>query len=102
VQIIPVNDEVLPFADKLAAELREKLFRAQVDTAQESFNKKIRNAITSKIPNLWIIGNKEAENGNITWRRYAEKDNKAQETLSVAEALARLETLRTDRVMDNA
>jgi len=101
VQIIPVNDEVLPFADKLAAELREKLFRAQVDTAQESFNKKIRNAITSKIPNLWIIGNKEAENGNITWRRYAEKDNKAQETLSVAEALARLETLRTDRVMDN-
>ena len=102
VQIIPVNDDVLPFAEKLADDLRNQLFRAQVDTSSETFNKKIRNAITSKIPNLWIIGNKEAENGNITWRRYAEKDTRAQETLSVPDAVARLETLRRDRTMDNA
>ena len=102
VQLVPVNEEVLPYAHKIEEQLRNGLFRAQVNTSQESFNKKIRNAITSKIPNIWILGNKEAENENVTWRRYAEKDNKVQDTLPLGDAIARLEKLRTERVMDNA
>lgn len=101
VQLIPVNEDVVPYAQQVEEQLRNTLFRAQIDVSPESFNKKIRNAITQKIPNLWIIGNKEAESGNVTWRRYAEKDAKAQETVSLADALARLEKLRADRAMDN-
>ena len=101
VQLIPVNEDVVPYAQQVEEQLRNNLFRAQIDLSPESFNKKIRNAITQKIPNLWIIGNKEAEAGNVTWRRYAEKDAKAQETVSLVDALARLEKLRADRAMDN-
>ncbi len=101
VQLIPVNDDVVPYAQQVEEQLRNSLFRAQIDVSPESFNKKIRNAITQKIPNLWIIGNKEAEAGNVTWRRYAEKDAKAQETVSLADAVARLERFRAERTMDN-
>lgn len=101
VQLVPVNEDVVPYAKKLEDELRGNLFRAQTDVSAETFNKKLRNAITQKIPNIWIIGNKEAEAGNVTWRRYAEKDAKAQETVSAGEAMARLEKLRAERTMDN-
>ncbi|MCC6144431.1 MAG: threonine--tRNA ligase [Candidatus Hydrogenedentes bacterium] len=98
VQLVPVNDTVLDYANKIAHDLRQNLFRAQVDVSDESFNKKIRNAVTHKIPNIWIIGNKEAENGSITWRRYASKD---QKTVLLADAQAALETMRSERTMDN-
>ncbi|MBX3180412.1 MAG: hypothetical protein KF886_23940 [Candidatus Hydrogenedentes bacterium] len=60
--------------------------------------KTIRNAITHKVPSIWIIGNKEKENGNITWRRYCSKD---QVTLSAGDAHMALERMRGDRMMDN-
>lgn len=98
VQLIPVNDEVTDYAEEIAAELRQNLFRAEIDYSNESFNKKIRNAITQKIPNLWIIGGKEKENRTITWRRYCSKQ---QKTVDVGDAQLALERLRGERMMDN-
>ncbi|MBI2422991.1 MAG: threonine--tRNA ligase [Candidatus Hydrogenedentes bacterium] len=98
VQIVPVKDEVLPCAHEIAGRLRGGLFRAHVDESSESFNKKIRNAVTHKIPNIWILGMKEMENRNITWRRYAVQE---QQTIPLDDAIAKLEVLRKDRVMDN-
>lgn len=98
VKLIPINDEVLPYANEIADTLRGNLFRASIDTSNESFNKKIRNAVTSKIPNIWILGGKEMEERNITWRRYCLKE---QQTLSLDSAYGALETLRADRMMDN-
>lgn len=98
VKLIPVNEGVLPFAQQLEASLRNNLFRAEIDASDESFNKKIRTAITQKIPNLWIIGQKEAESNAITWRRYAAKE---QVTVAVDQATGALEKLRAGRMMDN-
>jgi threonyl-tRNA synthetase len=98
VKIIPISDEVLPYANEISDTLRGTLFRADIDTSDESFNKKLRNAITSKIPNIWIIGAKEMENRNITWRRYCAK---AQNTVSLDSAYAALQTMRSERLMDN-
>ena len=98
VQLIPVKDSVLPYANEIADTLRTNFFRAHIDTASESFNKKIRNAVTHKIPNIWIIGEKEVENRTITWRRYCVKE---QQTLSIDTAHAALATLRDNRLMDN-
>ncbi|HQN01992.1 MAG TPA: His/Gly/Thr/Pro-type tRNA ligase C-terminal domain-containing protein, partial [Candidatus Hydrogenedentes bacterium] len=98
VRLIPVNDEVLDYARNLESKLRSVFFRADIDTSDESFNKKIRNAVTRKIPNIWILGKQEAEQGSITWRRHAVKD---QKSLPVADAMALLEILRTNRTMDN-
>jgi threonyl-tRNA synthetase len=98
VKLIPVNDDVADYAQEIAADLRDNLFRAEIDDSNESFNKKIRNAITHKVPNLWIIGNKEKENRTITWRRYSSKD---QLSVDIGDAQMALERLRGERMMDN-
>jgi threonyl-tRNA synthetase len=98
VQIIPVSDEVLPFAEEIAAYLRGQLFRGEIDTSSETFNKKIRSAVTQKIPNIWILGKKEMESRQITWRRYC---SKVQQTVGLDAAYHALERMRTERAMDN-
>ena len=77
---------------------KNQTFRAEIDTSDESFNKKIRNAVTQKIPNIWILGNKEVENRTVTWRRYCVKE---QQTVGIDNAYTALKTLRQGRLMDN-
>jgi len=98
IRLVPVKEEVLPYARELAAALRQDLFRAHVDESSETFNKKIRNAVTRKVPNIWILGAKEAENRSITWRRYCEKQ---QQTVPFDAAAEALRALRAGRIMDN-
>jgi threonyl-tRNA synthetase len=47
------------------------MVRAEVDPSNDSFSKKVRTAITKKIPNIWIVGANEAKDQTVTWRRYA-------------------------------
>jgi threonyl-tRNA synthetase len=96
--IIPVNDSVLAHCKDLQQKLRSELFRCEIDTDDDSFNKKIRNAVTRKIPNIVIVGNKEAESGNVTLRRYCVKE---QITLPQQSFIERMQRLRKERIMDN-
>ena len=98
VMLIPVSEQVNAYAISLAEQLKCSLFRTEVDLSNESFNKKIRNAVTHKAPNIWIIGAKEMENESVTWRRYCVKE---QQTLPIQKALEMMETLRKQRIMDN-
>ena len=70
----------------------------EIDEDDQSFNKKIRNAVTRKVPNIWIIGEKEVANRTVTWRRYCAED---QHTLDFAKAHAVLQQWRDARAMDN-
>jgi threonyl-tRNA synthetase len=96
--IVPVNESCHEYANSLASSLTAEGFRCEVDLASDSFNKKIRNAVTQKTPNIVIVGNKEVETGSITLRRYCVKE---QLTLTKEDFLARLRRLRADRLMDN-
>lgn len=98
VRIIPVNSDVLDFAMNLQERLHGDLFRVSVDQSGETFNKKIRNAVTGKVPNIWVIGNREKSDGSVTWRRYCTKE---QVTVDAARAHEMLRTMRTQRLMDN-
>ncbi len=98
VKLIPVNDDVLDYAREIEATLRGTLFRAEIDTSDESFNKKIRNAVTTKTPNIWVLGNREKEERKITWRRYC---SKLQQNVGLEQALAAMERMRAERMMDN-
>jgi threonyl-tRNA synthetase len=98
VRIIPVKDTVFDYADKLEAELLTKLGRVEVDKSDNSFNKKIREAVTTKIPNIVIIGEKEKETGSITLRRYAVSE---QKNMSYTDFINYFEDLYQNRVMDN-
>ena len=98
VSLIPVNDDCLAYAEEIRALLKAEGFRSLIDDSSESFNKKIRNAVTKKIPNIWILGGKEAEERAVTWRRYAAK---AQQKAALDDALAAMSALRAQRLMDN-
>ncbi|MCO6430354.1 MAG: threonine--tRNA ligase [Deltaproteobacteria bacterium] len=98
VRIIPVNDTVLEYAREIVQELQRELVRVELDTSDNSFNKKIREAVTHKIPNIAIIGGKEAESRNVTLRRYCVKE---QISLSRDNFIDRIKRLISERVMDN-
>lgn len=87
VRVLTIVDRTLPHAEKLVAELRDEFVRAEIDTSGDSINKKIRNAVTRKIPNILIVGEREAESGVVTLRRYGVE---RQETIPFVEFKARL------------
>jgi threonyl-tRNA synthetase len=98
VRIVPVAEEFMPYAEKLSAGLREQMVRAEVDLTNDSFSKKVRNAITKKIPNIWIVGANEARGQTVTWRRYAVEK---QAQVPIEKAKNTVTTMIRERTMDN-
>ncbi|OGE79111.1 MAG: threonine--tRNA ligase [Candidatus Doudnabacteria bacterium RIFCSPHIGHO2_01_FULL_46_14] len=74
VAILPINDEVVEYSEKIAAELRTAGLRIELDSRNESIGKKIREAEKQKIPYMLIIGKKEMEAETISVRGRGEKD----------------------------
>ncbi len=74
VRLIPVAPAFVDYAAKLSAAMRQDLIRAEVDDSQESLGKKIRNAATSKTPNLFIVGQKEQDGHAVSWKRHGERE----------------------------
>ncbi len=100
VAIIPVSmgDAFLDFARKLQHELQDELFRVRLEDGQESFGKKIRGAETQKVPNLFIVGQKELEADSVTWRRHGHKEH--QPFVPTRAAVEGLKQMRAQRLMD--
>jgi threonyl-tRNA synthetase len=90
IRLLPVTDEVLPWAEELLAQLRAAGIRASLDQSGERLGKLIRNGETMKIPVLAVIGAKEAEARGASLRSRADGDLGlvAAETLLAAAAVA--------------
>jgi threonyl-tRNA synthetase len=93
-----VADDFTDYAKELAGDLTAKMIRCEVDFTNDSFSKKVRNAITKKVPNVWIVGANEVKDGTITWRRYAVEKQAQFPKLKAAEILEKIVRLR---IMDN-
>lgn len=98
VQIIPVAEKYADYAARIEKELFGNLVRASVDSTHESMNKRLRNAITKKIPNILIVGEKEASSESVTWRRYCVQE---QKVLKLSEFVGTLRAMISERKMDN-
>lgn len=96
--IVPVNPALLEYASTIKEELHKQLFRIEIDDSSETFNKKIRSAVVRKIPNIWVLGEREKQDQTITWRRYAVKE---QLTVPLMHAIEALKQMREKRIMDN-
>lgn len=99
--IVPVSmgERFIEYGRRLQGALHDDLFRVRFDDAADSFGKKIRNAETHKVPNLFIVGQKEIEAESITWRRHGHRDH--QPFVSFTAAHEALRRLRAQRLMDN-
>jgi threonyl-tRNA synthetase len=78
-------------ADAYALEVVEKLksagIRAEVDLRNEKINYKVREHSLAKVPNLLVVGKREAEEGTVALRTLG---SQAQTMLSLDESIARL------------
>ncbi len=66
--IVPVNDTVKDYAEKIHSQLGENGIRAKVDLTDDSLNKKIRNAELRNVNYILVVGNKEEKNKTINVR----------------------------------
>lgn len=60
VQIIPIADRHVEYANEVLAVLKEAGVRAEVDARSERMNAKVRDAQMQKIPYMLVVGDKEA------------------------------------------
>ena len=75
INIIPVNLEYhLEYSNKLMDLLMDNGFRVSVDDRDEKLSYKMRESQTKKIPYTLIIGDKELEDGSISYRLHGSKD----------------------------
>ncbi len=68
VVVLPINDELAPFAKDLHLRMEDAGLRSSVDTRSESLNKKVREAQLSQIPLIITAGERERQSGTLSVR----------------------------------
>ncbi len=95
--LLPINDDLVPYAEKVRTALQAAGLRAQVDGRTESLNRKVREAQLANIPLILTIGAKEKEAGTLAVRTL---DGKVQHGVShdgfLKRVLDAVQTRRTD------
>jgi threonyl-tRNA synthetase len=72
--VLPIADRHAGYAGEVAGELRGAGLRVEVDDRTESTGKKIREGELRKVPYLLVVGDREAESGQVGVRRHGEGD----------------------------
>lgn len=98
VRLLPIAEKFADYARKLERRLSENMVRVDVDDSGESFNKRVRKAVTHKIPNILIVGGREEEQQGVTWRRYCTTE---QRSVPFEEFSALIGKMIGARCMDN-
>lgn len=68
-RVLPVTDDVTPYAEKVTEKMRKSGFRIETDLRKESLQAKIRDAELEKIPYMLIVGKREAESESVSLRK---------------------------------
>lgn len=87
VQVIPVGEDYLEYANKVADALFKADVRVEVDRRDEKLGKKIREAQLQQVPYMLIVGQKEQEAKQVSVRHRREGDLGA---LDVTEFLSKV------------
>jgi threonyl-tRNA synthetase len=72
--ILPIADRHVEYGEQVRAKLYEAGLRAEVDDRSESVGKKIREGELRKAPYMLVVGDNEAEAGQVSVRRHREGD----------------------------
>ncbi|MEH3047561.1 threonine--tRNA ligase [Sphingomonas adhaesiva] len=75
------------YAHEVAATLRAAGIRVETDLRNEKINYKVREHSVAKVPNLLVVGKREAEEGKVALRRLG---SQAQQFLTLDEVVAML------------
>jgi threonyl-tRNA synthetase len=65
VRVLPVRDDHMAYADRVADRLRAEGFRADVADAHEKLGNRIRKAKGEKLPYVLVVGDDDVEHGTV-------------------------------------
>ncbi|MFA4854810.1 MAG: threonine--tRNA ligase [Candidatus Omnitrophota bacterium] len=74
VLLIPIKDTTRVYAGTVKARLEDNNIRVDIDLRNETLDKRIRNAELNKIPYCLIIGEREANQGQVSVRKKGSGD----------------------------
>jgi len=74
VRLLPMNDDLIPYAESCLEKLKAKGVRTSIDGQSAKLGAKIRKAETDKIPHMLILGKREAEEGKVSLRSRSNPD----------------------------
>ncbi|PJM72851.1 threonine--tRNA ligase [Bifidobacterium primatium] len=96
---IPVADEFAPHLEKFIHGLEDNMVRCEIDSSDDRFGKKIRNASKSKVPFTLIVGEDDMNKNAVSFRF---RDGSQLNGVSVDEAKAKILEIIAKRVQVNS
>ncbi len=87
VVILPISEKFNDYARQIAEELEEQDIRVLVDDRNEKIGRKIRDNEMKRIPYMLVVGEKEAENNEVSVRKQGEGDKGSMKIATFASVL---------------
>ena len=72
--VLPISEKHNDYAEKVSNFLNNYDIRSSIDDRNEKIGRKIRDNELKRIPYLLIVGEKEAENGQVSVRKQGDGD----------------------------
>ena len=85
--VATVVGDAEPYARDVVAEMKKAGLRVELDTENQTVNYKVRRHSLAKVPNLLVLGRREAENRSVTLRKLG---TEGQESLTLDAAISAL------------
>ncbi len=90
VRVMTLADRHIPYAEALVERLKSQRVRAEGDFRNEKIGFKIREAQLWKVPEMWIVGDREVQENRVSLRtREGEKSDLVPQETAIQELLAR-------------
>lgn len=100
IRLLPVNDDLIEYANEIASKLRAEGIRVNVDGNSDKLGAKIRRAEILKVPNMAVLGVKEREAGEVSIRS---RNSKALEgNFTVEDFIKKLKAEIENRVLPDS
>lgn len=94
VRCVPVAEAFNEYLFEVADQMRKQGVRVEVDTSDDRFGKKIRNASKDKIPFTLIAGGEDAEAGAVSFRY---RDGSQENAVPIQQAIAKIVSAIAER-----
>ena len=85
--LLPIADRHVPYCREVLAELTAAGARAELDDRTESVARKIRDAELRKIPYMLVVGDREADSGEVSVRAHRGGDTGSEAVAAFAQRL---------------
>jgi threonyl-tRNA synthetase len=95
IEIVPISDDHIEYAQELVDKLKENELRAKINTKDDTMQAKIRNAQLQKIPYMFIVGDREVENNTVSVRLRTGEDLGSKPLAEVIEKIKNMYLTRS-------